>query len=206
MRASSAERAENGALPQVRHSSSRRRQFVCAAGCDRSPSLCLPHSCTPTHAQTSLMPSAADGRPAHRRRAARPPLETVAPHAATAADTRFARALASPDPSTRARALDALGAWLGARAPGGVPRGDMLKLWAGVFYAFWHSDLGPVQVRVCGRVVNLWRGGRVGEVGREGGGVGAAASILSLNSPFPFFHSATWPKASPASSARSTSR
>ena len=116
------------------------------------------------------MPPAADGRPAppaKRARRVKPPLETVAPHAATAADTRFARALASPDPSTRARALDALGAWLGARAPGGVPRGDMLKLWAGVFYAFWHSDLGPVQVKrveelpICG-VVGVGEGGEGG--------------------------------------------
>lgn len=96
-----------------------------------------------------MPPPAADGRPAppaKRARRLKPSLEPVAPHAATAADTRFARALASPDPSTRARALDALTAWLAARPAGGVPRDDMLKLWAGLFYAFWHSDLGPVQV------------------------------------------------------------
>jgi hypothetical protein len=95
------------------------------------------------------LPDGGGGRPAapKKPRRAKPSLIAVDAAAPTAADTRFARALASPDPATRSRALDALGAWLGARAPGGVPRGDVLKLWAGLFYAFWHSDLAPVQVR-----------------------------------------------------------
>lgn len=83
-------------------------------------------------------------------------------------ESSFARALASGDASTRLRALDALVAWLVARgggsggkgigssshkkqgdgaSPPGVSKADMIKIWKGLFYAFWHSDLAPVQVR-----------------------------------------------------------
>ena len=76
---------------------------------------------------------------------------------ATAAPARdgesaFCRALASGDPSTRLQALDALVAWLVARGgdsadADSVTRDDMRKLWKGMFYSYWHSDLAPVQVR-----------------------------------------------------------
>ena len=64
-------------------------------------------------------------------------------------ESAFCRALASGDPSTRLRALDALVAWLVARgnaASDSVSRDDMRKLWKGMFYSYWHSDLAPVQV------------------------------------------------------------
>jgi len=32
-----------------------------------------------------------------------------------------------------------------------VTRDDMRKLWKGMFYSYWHSDLAPVQVRKEGR-------------------------------------------------------
>ena len=65
-------------------------------------------------------------------------------------ESAFCRALASGDPSTRLRALDALVAWLVAKgnsASSSVSRDDMRKLWKGMFYSYWHSDLAPVQVR-----------------------------------------------------------
>ena len=65
-------------------------------------------------------------------------------------ESAFCRALASGDPSTRLRALDALVAWLVAKgnsAANSVSRDDMRKLWKGMFYSYWHSDLAPVQVR-----------------------------------------------------------
>lgn len=67
-------------------------------------------------------------------------------------ESRFARALASGDASTRLRALDALVAWLFAKgncsaAANSVTRDDMRKLWKGMFYSYWHSDLALVQVR-----------------------------------------------------------
>jgi hypothetical protein len=65
-------------------------------------------------------------------------------------ESAFCRALASGDPSTRLRALDALVAWLVAKGnldANAVTRDDMRKLWKGMFYSYWHSDLAPVQVR-----------------------------------------------------------
>ena len=86
--------------------------------------------------------------PARPARAAKPPLVSVDP-AGAGADTAFARALASPDPATRARALTGAAAWLAARPDGGVPDGDMAKLWAGLFYgvsqsAVWNGKAGVV--------------------------------------------------------------
>lgn len=83
-------------------------------------------------------------------------------------ESAFCRALASGDPSTRLWALDALVAWLVAKgnsaATGSsVSRDDMRKLWKGMFYSYWHSDLAPVQVRtssfilICMRRLERWR-------------------------------------------------
>ena len=77
-----------------------------------------------------------------------------APAAAQARDgeSSFCRALASGDPSTRLRALDALVAWLVAKGnssdsnANSETKEDMRKLWKGMFYSYWHSDLAPVQV------------------------------------------------------------
>jgi hypothetical protein len=81
---------------------------------------------------------------------------STSPAAATRdGESSFARALASGDASTRLRALDALVAWLVAKGKAqqkscsgaaAVSREDMRKLWKGMFYSYWHSDLAPVQV------------------------------------------------------------
>lgn len=60
-------------------------------------------------------------------------------------DSKLARALGSVDANTRKKGLQALSQWLSTRRD--VSRKDMLKLWKGLFYAFWHSDKSPVQVR-----------------------------------------------------------
>ena len=59
--------------------------------------------------------------------------------------TKFARALASNSKAQRDAALDALARWLAAREV--VEESDLLKVWKGMFYALWHADKAPVQVR-----------------------------------------------------------
>lgn len=59
-------------------------------------------------------------------------------------ENKFARALGSTDYQTRERGLAALTRWLAGRAA--VEEMDLLKLWKGVFYCFWHSDKAPIQV------------------------------------------------------------
>ena len=60
-------------------------------------------------------------------------------------NSSFARALGSVDYRTREQGLQALTVFLSTRRD--MPRPDMLKLWKGLFYCFWHSDKEPVQVR-----------------------------------------------------------
>lgn len=64
----------------------------------------------------------------------------------------LARALGSTDFHTRERGLQALTLWLSGHA--NVTEKDMLRLWKALFYCFWHSDKGPVQVSglalICG--------------------------------------------------------
>ena len=57
--------------------------------------------------------------------------------------SKFARALGSVDYHTREAGLQALATWLSRQQ--GVTLGELVKLWKGVFYAFWHSDKSQVQ-------------------------------------------------------------
>lgn len=59
-------------------------------------------------------------------------------------DSKFARALGSVDAQTRSKGLQALKLWLSKKED--INRLDLLKLWKGLFYAFWHSDKSPAQV------------------------------------------------------------
>ena len=63
-------------------------------------------------------------------------------------ESQFARALGSSDFHTREAGLHALTTWLARKAD--ISELDLLKLWKGVFYCFWHSDKAAVQV--CGGV------------------------------------------------------
>ena len=77
-----------------------------------------------------------------RPRKERPLLEPSLAHS----DSKFARALGSVDYHTREAGLRAMTAWLARR--GAVAEDDLLKLWKGIFYCFWHSDSAPVQVGI----------------------------------------------------------
>lgn len=69
------------------------------------------------------------------------------PDALNAGNSKFARALGSTDFHTREQGLQALSRWLTHKQL--VSELDMLKLWKGIYFCFWHSDKEPVQVRGC---------------------------------------------------------
>jgi ribosomal RNA-processing protein 1 len=60
-------------------------------------------------------------------------------------NSKFARALGSTDYGTREKGLQALSRFLVHKDS--MSELDMMKLWKGVFFCFWHSDKVPVQVR-----------------------------------------------------------
>jgi hypothetical protein len=66
------------------------------------------------------------------------------PDALSAGNTKFARALGSTDFHTREQGLQALSRWLTHKQL--ISELDMLKLWKGIYFCFWHSDKEPVQV------------------------------------------------------------
>lgn len=65
----------------------------------------------------------------------------------TDGNSKFARALGSVDFHTREKGVQALTKWLSSRSE--VSEDDLLKLWKGIFFCFWHSDRAPVQVKSC---------------------------------------------------------
>jgi hypothetical protein len=73
---------------------------------------------------------------------AKPTLEAVSEHAG---QSKLVRALGSTDYVTREKGLQALTRWLQRKSE--MSEADMLKVWKGLFYCFWHSDKAPVQVR-----------------------------------------------------------
>jgi len=62
-------------------------------------------------------------------------------------DSSLIRALGSPDRDTREKGLHLLTAWLETHED--VSEYDILRLWKGLYFCFWHSDLISVQVREC---------------------------------------------------------
>jgi hypothetical protein len=52
--------------------------------------------------------------------------------------------LGSTDFHTREQGLQALSRWLTHKPL--ISELDMLKLWKGIYFCFWHSDKEPVQV------------------------------------------------------------
>lgn len=64
-------------------------------------------------------------------------------------NSKFARALGSVDFHTREAGLRALQDFLSRRSS--LEELEMLRLWKGIFYCFWHSDKQPVQVRTEAR-------------------------------------------------------
>jgi len=66
------------------------------------------------------------------------------PDALGSGNSKFARALGSTDFHTREQGLQALSRWLTHKQL--ISDVDMLKLWKGIYFCFWHSDKEPVQV------------------------------------------------------------
>ncbi|GBF97378.1 hypothetical protein Rsub_11025 [Raphidocelis subcapitata] len=99
-------------------------------------------------------PRKADGaqRPAKRKRKEKPVL-AEAPTGSNAGNSKFARALGSTDFTTREKGLQALARWMALRSD--LEEADMLKIWKGVFFCFWHSDKAPVQADLAQRLAGM---------------------------------------------------
>jgi hypothetical protein len=67
----------------------------------------------------------------------------------SSANSKLARALGSVDYRTREKGVQALTRFLQRKEA--MPDRDMAKIWKGLFFAFWHSDKQPVQVRGAAR-------------------------------------------------------
>lgn len=77
------------------------------------------------------------------------PVDKATEVAAHAGNSKFARALGSVDYQTREKGLQALTRFLTRSTS--LSRHDMMKIWKGLFYCFWHSDKSPVQVQTLAR-------------------------------------------------------
>ena len=62
-------------------------------------------------------------------------------------DKHSARALASSDFHTRNEGVHALSSWIATSTE--LSRPELMLLWKGLFFAFWHSDQAAVQVGVA---------------------------------------------------------
>lgn len=80
------------------------------------------------------------------------PVDTI-PGPDASGNSQFARALGSNDPVTREKGLVALQRLLQSRKDLGTS--DMMKLWRGIFFCFWHSDLQPVQEQLATRLASI---------------------------------------------------
>ncbi|KAG2493648.1 hypothetical protein HYH03_008165 [Edaphochlamys debaryana] len=67
--------------------------------------------------------------------------------------SRFAQALGSCDYQTREQGVRALTRWLTRNTE--ITEVQMLKIWKGVFYCFWHSDKAPVQQELAERLAAI---------------------------------------------------
>eukprot|EP00878_Enallax_costatus_P028763 GHUV01031104.1.p1 GENE.GHUV01031104.1~~GHUV01031104.1.p1 ORF type:complete len:160 (+),score=47.66 GHUV01031104.1:253-732(+) len=93
----------------------------------------------------------------HKRRKIKqkPVLERV-PQQQQATDdgnSKFARALGSTDYATRDKGVQALSKFLIYKER--LPELDIMKLWKGLFFCFWHSDKVPVQTELAERLAAL---------------------------------------------------
>jgi len=83
----------------------------------------------------------------HKSRKDKPVLAQVE-IGAGAGNSKFARALGSTDFVTREKGLQALLQWMCLKKSE-ISELDMMKIWKGLFFCFWHSDKAPVQVRAA---------------------------------------------------------
>lgn len=103
-------------------------------------------SATPRFGQSAKMAATpVKQKKARSQRPVKEPLEKLREDGANG-NSAFARALGSVDYMTREKGVQALTRWL--QRKGDVAEGDMLKLWKGLYFCFWHSDKTPVQVNI----------------------------------------------------------
>ncbi|GLI61545.1 hypothetical protein VaNZ11_003936 [Volvox africanus] len=67
--------------------------------------------------------------------------------------SKLARALASNDFQTREKGLYALKTWMLRKTD--LNESDMIRIWKGLFYCFWHSDKAPVQAELAERLAAM---------------------------------------------------
>lgn len=72
-------------------------------------------------------------------------------------EIKFARSLASNDPSVRSRVLKNLKKWLNLRSKGsfGFTDSDFLRLWKGLWYCMWMSDKPLTQEKLAEDLASL---------------------------------------------------
>lgn len=88
-----------------------------------------------------------NGKAQKRRKTKQKPLLERAPKQQQATEdgnSKFARALGSTDYATREKGVQALSKFLIYKKE--LPELDIMKLWKGLFFCFWHSDKVAVQV------------------------------------------------------------
>ncbi|CAG9464287.1 unnamed protein product [Pedinophyceae sp. YPF-701] len=93
------------------------------------------------------------GKRSRDERGRRLQLEPVVDIPAEQGDCRFARALGSVDKETRDQGVEALARWLAVRE--NVDEFDLLKIWKGLFYCFWHSDKAKVQEDLAEKLAHV---------------------------------------------------
>lgn len=107
----------------------------------------------------SPRPSSDDGQAQKKRKHKKRPLLERVPAADSRGsgsddgNSRFARALGSTDYATREKGVQALSLWLTHKQD--IPELDMMRLWKGLFFCFWHSDKVPVQTELAQRLAAL---------------------------------------------------
>ena len=79
-----------------------------------------------------------------KKKVARPRPNLADAESAGKGKGKLVRALGSPDYHTREKAVNAITRFLARKS--GLSEKSMLKIWKGIFYAFWHSDKAPIQV------------------------------------------------------------
>lgn len=68
-------------------------------------------------------------------------------------DSKFARALASSDYHTRANGWKALRIWLQAKQQ--LRLEEVMKIWKGILFCFWHSDKAHVQEELATQLTQI---------------------------------------------------
>ena len=68
-------------------------------------------------------------------------------------DSKFARALASSDYHTRAQGWHALQVWLQGKQQ--LKLEEVLKIWKGILFCFWHSDKAHVQQELAIQLAHI---------------------------------------------------